>query len=34
MTHSPYIADPDGNEIELIDALRHWRSDPALIGAD
>ena len=35
VTHSLYIADPDGNEIELyIDVPGvDWRSDPALIGA-
>jgi catechol 2,3-dioxygenase len=35
VTHSLYIADPDGNEIELyIDvAGADWRTDPALIAA-
>ena len=35
VTHSLYIADPDGNEIELfIDVPGvDWRNDPALIGA-
>jgi catechol 2,3-dioxygenase len=35
VTHSLYIADPDGNEIELyVDVPGvDWRSDPALIGA-
>jgi catechol 2,3-dioxygenase len=35
VTHSLYIADPDGNEIELfIDVAGvDWRSDPGLIGA-
>ena len=36
ITHSLYIADPDGNEIELyIDALPHetWRDDPSSIFA-
>ena len=35
MTHSLYISDPDGNEIELyIDVPGvDWRSDPSLIGA-
>lgn len=35
VTHSLYIADPDGNEIELyIDVPGvDWKSDPALIGA-
>lgn len=35
VTHSLYIADPDGNEIELyIDVPGvDWRSDPALIGS-
>jgi catechol 2,3-dioxygenase len=35
MTHSLYIADPDGNEIELyIDVPGvDWRSDPTLIAA-
>ena len=35
VTHSLYIADPDGNEIELyIDVPGvDWRKDPALIGA-
>jgi catechol 2,3-dioxygenase len=35
VTHSLYIADPDGNEIELyIDVPGvDWRSDPALVGA-
>jgi catechol 2,3-dioxygenase len=35
MTHSLYLADPDGNEIELyIDVPGvDWRTDPALIGA-
>ena len=35
VTHSLYIADPDGNEIELyIDVPGvDWRSDPALIAA-
>lgn len=35
VTHSLYIADPDGNEIELyIDVPGvDWRADPALIGA-
>jgi catechol 2,3-dioxygenase len=35
VTHSLYIADPDGNEIELyIDVPGvDWRSDPSLIGA-
>ena len=34
VTHSLYIADPDGNEIELfIDVPGvDWRNDPALIG--
>ena len=34
MTHSLYLADPDGNEIELyIDVPSvDWRKDPALIG--
>ncbi len=35
VTHSLYIADPDGNEIELyVDVPGvDWESDPALIGA-
>jgi catechol 2,3-dioxygenase len=35
VTHSLYIADPDGNEIELyVDVPGvDWRADPALIGA-
>jgi catechol-2,3-dioxygenase len=35
VTHSLYIADPDGNEIELyIDVAGiDWANDPALIGA-
>lgn len=35
VTHSLYILDPDGNEIELyVDVAGvDWRSDPALIGA-
>jgi len=35
VTHSLYILDPDGNEIELyIDVAGvDWKSDPALIGA-
>ena len=35
VTHSLYIADPDGNEIELyVDVPGvDWRSDPHLIGA-
>jgi catechol-2,3-dioxygenase len=35
VTHSLYIADPDGNEIELyIDVAGvDWRSDPSLIAA-
>ena len=35
MTHSLYIADPDGNEIELyVDVPGvDWRADPSLIGA-
>ncbi len=35
VTHSLYIADPDGNEIELyVDVPGvDWKSDPALIGA-
>jgi Predicted ring-cleavage extradiol dioxygenase len=35
VTHSLYIADPDGNEIELyIDVPGvDWRGDPGLIGA-
>ena len=35
VTHSLYIADPDGNEIELyIDVPGvDWRTDPALVGA-
>ncbi|MBK9740827.1 MAG: VOC family protein [Actinobacteria bacterium] len=35
VTHSLYIADPDGNEIELyIDVPGvDWRNDPTLIGA-
>lgn len=35
VTHSLYVADPDGNEIELyIDVPGvDWRSDPSLIGA-
>ena len=35
VTHSLYIADPDGNEIELyIDVPGvDWRNDPQLIGA-
>ena len=35
VTHSLYIADPDGNEIELfIDVPGvDWKNDPALIGA-
>jgi catechol 2,3-dioxygenase len=35
VTHSLYIADPDGNEIELyIDVPGvDWRSDPALVAA-
>jgi catechol-2,3-dioxygenase len=35
VTHSLYIADPDGNEIELyIDVPGvDWRTDPTLIGA-
>jgi catechol 2,3-dioxygenase len=35
VTHSLYIADPDGNEIELyVDVPGvDWRSDPTLVGA-
>jgi catechol 2,3-dioxygenase len=35
VTHSLYIADPDGNEIELYVDMPDvdWRSDPALIAA-
>jgi catechol 2,3-dioxygenase len=35
VTHSVYILDPDGNEIELyIDVPGvDWRSDPALVGS-
>jgi len=35
VTHSLYIADPDGNEIELyIDVPGvDWRTDPALVGS-
>jgi catechol 2,3-dioxygenase len=35
VTHSLYIADPDGNEIELyIDVPGvDWKNDPALVGA-
>ncbi len=35
VTHSLYILDPDGNEIELYVDMPgvDWRSDPALIGA-
>ena len=35
VTHSLYISDPDGNEIELyVDVPGvDWRNDPALIGA-
>jgi catechol-2,3-dioxygenase len=35
VTHSLYIQDPDGNELELyIDVAGvDWRADPALIGA-
>jgi catechol-2,3-dioxygenase len=35
VTHSVYIADPDGNEVELyIDVPGvDWRHDPALIAA-
>jgi catechol 2,3-dioxygenase len=35
VTHSLYIADPDGNEIELYVDLPgvDWRSDPTLIAA-
>ncbi len=35
VTHSLYILDPDGNEIELyIDVPGvDWRSDPALVAA-
>jgi catechol 2,3-dioxygenase len=35
VTHSLYILDPDGNELELyVDVPGvDWRSDPALIGA-
>jgi catechol-2,3-dioxygenase len=35
VTHSLYIADPDGNEIELYVDMPgvDWRSDPSLIGA-
>ena len=35
VTHSLYIADPDGNEIELyVDVPGvDWRSDPALVAA-
>lgn len=35
VTHSLYITDPDGNEIELyVDVPGvDWKSDPALIGA-
>ena len=35
VTHSLYIADPDGNEIELyIDVPGvDWKTDPALVGA-
>ncbi len=35
VTHSLYIHDPDGNEIELyVDVPGvDWKSDPALIGA-
>jgi catechol 2,3-dioxygenase len=35
VTHSLYIADPDGNEVELyIDVPGiDWRSDPALVAA-
>jgi catechol-2,3-dioxygenase len=35
VSHSLYIADPDGNEIELyVDVAGvDWKSDPALVGA-
>jgi catechol-2,3-dioxygenase len=35
VTHSLYIADPDGNEVELyIDVPGvDWRSEPALVGS-
>jgi catechol 2,3-dioxygenase len=35
VTHSLYIADPDGNEIELYVDMPgvDWRSDPTLIAA-
>jgi catechol 2,3-dioxygenase len=35
VTHSVYIADPDGNEVELyIDVPGvDWRSEPALVGS-
>ena len=35
VTHSLYILDPDGNEIELyVDVPGvDWRSDPTLVGA-
>jgi catechol-2,3-dioxygenase len=35
VTHSLYIADPDGNEIELyVDVPGvDWKNDPALVGA-
>jgi catechol 2,3-dioxygenase len=35
VTHSLYIADPDGNEIELyVDVPGvDWKTDPALVGA-
>ena len=35
VTHSLYIADPDGNEIELYTDVQpeRWREDPAAIVA-
>jgi len=35
VTHSLYIADPDGNEIELYVDIPgvDWRSDPSLVAA-
>lgn len=33
VTHSLYILDPDGNELELyIDASDEWKKDPSVIG--
>jgi catechol-2,3-dioxygenase len=33
VTHSLYILDPDGNELELyIDASDEWKRDPSVIG--